>query len=104
RREGLARFRGLEADIAAAFAAALPSLAPADDARIRAEEERVRAAMRAVGAEEGGAANAPAAPATRPKTPGRNDLVTIRRGSETQTLKYKKAEPLLKEGWALVSE
>jgi preprotein translocase subunit SecA len=33
---------------------------------------------------------------------GRNDLVTIRRGSETQTLKYKKAEPLLLQGWSIV--
>lgn len=33
---------------------------------------------------------------------GRNDIVTIRRGSESQTLKFKKAEPLiLNEGWEL---
>jgi preprotein translocase subunit SecA len=54
-------------------------------------------------------------PADRPKKPeitlpihrelpkiGRNDLVTIRRGGETQTLKFKKAEPLLSQGWTLV--
>jgi preprotein translocase subunit SecA len=35
---------------------------------------------------------------------GRNDLVTIRRGSETQQLKWKKAEPLVQTGgWTLVS-
>jgi len=33
---------------------------------------------------------------------GRNDMVTIRRGSETQTMKFKKAEPLLHQGWTLV--
>jgi crossover junction endodeoxyribonuclease RuvC len=32
---------------------------------------------------------------------GRNDEVTITKGSETQTLKYKKAEPLLTQGWTL---
>ncbi|NJK92494.1 MAG: hypothetical protein HC904_12075 [Blastochloris sp.] len=35
---------------------------------------------------------------------GRNDLVTIRRGSETQQLKWKKAEPMVNGGgWTLVS-
>ncbi len=33
---------------------------------------------------------------------GRNDMVTIRKGSETKTLKFKKAEPfILNEGWEL---
>lgn len=33
---------------------------------------------------------------------GRNDMVTIRKGAETQTLKFKKAEPLIREeGWEL---
>jgi len=35
---------------------------------------------------------------------GRNDVVTIRRGSETKTVKFKKAEPLLlNDGWDLDS-
>ncbi len=34
---------------------------------------------------------------------GRNEMVTITDGNETQTLKFKKAEPLLAEGWKLVS-
>jgi len=34
---------------------------------------------------------------------GRNDSVTIKKGDETQTLKYKKAEQLLNEGWEIVS-
>ena len=110
RREGLARFRGLEADVANAFVSNLPRIAPVDEARIRAEEERVRAQLHAVaagperigsGAEERSVAST-SVPITRAKTPGRNDLVTIRKGSETQTLKYKKAEPLLTEGWELI--
>ena len=99
RREGLVRFRQLEADIGAALRNALPNIAPADDARIRAEEEKVRAQLHAVGSEEGSAA--PATPITRHKGPGRNDLVTIKKGNETQQLKYKKAEPLLAEGWSI---
>ena len=36
--------------------------------------------------------------------PGRNETVTIRRGADKQTLKWKKAEKLVKEeGWSLVS-
>ena len=32
---------------------------------------------------------------------GRNEKVTIEKGSESKTLKYKKAESLLEEGWTL---
>jgi hypothetical protein len=32
---------------------------------------------------------------------GRNDIVVIQKGTETQELKYKKAEPLLAEGWTI---
>jgi peptide deformylase len=35
---------------------------------------------------------------------GRNDKVTIEKDSESKTLKYKKAEALLEEGWALVGQ
>jgi preprotein translocase subunit SecA len=35
---------------------------------------------------------------------GRNELVVIRRGSETQTVKFKKAEPMLTSGWVLVGK
>jgi hypothetical protein len=34
---------------------------------------------------------------------GRNDKVTITNGAETQEMKYKKAEPLLAQGWRIVS-
>ena len=97
RREGLIRFRQLEASIRAALAESLPRLQGVDDARIRAEEEKMRAALVAAGQEEGAAP----APVIKGKTFGRNDLVTIRKGDETQTLKYKKAEPLLAEGWVI---
>ena len=33
---------------------------------------------------------------------GRNDKVVITNGTETQEMKYKKAEPLLKQGWRIV--
>ncbi|MEK9184189.1 MAG: preprotein translocase subunit SecA [Patescibacteria group bacterium] len=101
RREGLDRFNVMEDAIAQALADSLPHIQPADDARIRAEEERTRRAL--VAASEGGNGAAPAAPTVNTTTYGRNDEVTIRKGEETQTLKYKKAELLLADGWTIVT-
>jgi preprotein translocase subunit SecA len=102
RREGLIRFREMQEGVAAQVREALPRIMPADDARIRAQEEKVRA--RLVAASEGSDESATPEPIqnTGPEF-GRNDTVTISRGDETQTLKYKKAEPLLAEGWTIVA-
>ena len=43
----------------------------------------------------------PVSPIRAEKKIGRNEMVTIRKGDEVQTLKYKKAEPLLTQGWQL---
>ena len=43
----------------------------------------------------------PVSPIRAEKKIGRNEMVTIRKGDEVQTLKYKKAEPLLSQGWQL---
>ncbi len=100
RREGLQRFRQLEENIRMAIADALPRLQNMNDARIRAEQEKTRAQLVAAGAEEGSAPQ----PIKKVSGYGRNDMVTIKKGDETQTLKYKKAEPLLNEGWVIVQE
>lgn len=99
RREGLMRFRALEENIRVAMIEAVPRMESVDDARARAEEEKTRAALMAAGKEEG----AGATPIVKASTHGRNDLVTIKKGEETQTLKFKKAEPLFAEGWELVA-
>ncbi|TSC64478.1 MAG: preprotein translocase subunit SecA, partial [Parcubacteria group bacterium Gr01-1014_91] len=98
RREGLMRFRQLEENIRAAVADALPRLQNMNDARVRAEQEKIRAALALAGKEEG------ASPATVRNTGGygRNDIVTIKKGAETRTLKYKKAESFLADGWEIV--
>jgi len=98
RREGLARFRALEASIADTVRQATPRIVPSDDARIRQEEAQTRAKLVAAGAGEGSSA-----PIVKSNTHGRNDLVTIKKGEQTQTLKFKKAEPLLALGWELIS-
>ncbi len=101
RREGLAQFNTMQEGIANSIREALPRIEPADDARIRAEEERTRRAL--VAASEGDAEPAAQTPIVKTgKDYGRNDEVTIKRGEDTQILKYKKAEPFLAEGWTIV--
>ena len=99
RREGLMRVRELEESILATVVEALPRLDSTEDARIRAEEERVRAAALAAGKEEGSAPM----PIKKEFQHTRNEFVTIKKGDTTQTLKFKKAEPLLAEGWEIVT-
>jgi preprotein translocase subunit SecA len=102
RREGLGRFTAMQQNSASAFAEALPHVMPADESKLRAEEERVRREL--VAASEGSDTSAENAqkPIVKSGTQyERNDTVTIRRGDETQTLKYKKAESLLQDGWII---
>ncbi|MSU74746.1 preprotein translocase subunit SecA, partial [Candidatus Kaiserbacteria bacterium] len=98
RREGLMRFRQLEESIRVAISEALPRLQNGDDARIRAEEEKTRAALISVGKEEGSVST----PLKKTHEHGRNDMVTLKKGDETKTLKFKKAEAFLSEGWGIV--
>ncbi|HYF28969.1 MAG TPA: preprotein translocase subunit SecA [Candidatus Paceibacterota bacterium] len=100
RREGLHRFNAMQDSIAQALTEALPRIQVADESRIKAEEERTRRAL--VAASEGKEDAGPSEPIRNTTTYGRNDEVTIKRGEETRTLKYKKAEPLLTEGWTIV--
>ncbi|MBA3789549.1 preprotein translocase subunit SecA [Patescibacteria group bacterium] len=100
RREGLARFNTMEKNIAGALAEALPRVEVADDSRIRAEEEKMRKAVLA--ASEAGDGTTAKMPIVKSGTEkGRNDMVTIRKGDAVQTIKFKKAEPLLTEGWTI---
>ncbi len=103
RKEGLGRYKALQEGVRAAVTEAIPRIRPADDARIRAEEEKVRAKLVAAGANTDDTGE-PAPPIKNTQEYGRNDEVTIRKGDETQTVKYKKAEPLLSEGWEIVTK
>jgi preprotein translocase subunit SecA len=103
RREGLAKFRHLQEAIRAKLQEAVPRIVPADPARLDAQEAKVRAAM--VAASEGGDESLATEPLViRGQQYERNDVVIIRKGSESQTMKYKKAEPLLREGWSVVEK
>ena len=101
-----------------------PGARPQQPARVQTSKQGVQnlneqrmAAARAQAVQGGGArpglgggAGAPGGPPPPPqpiqpirseKKYGRNDIVKIRRGSEVQELKYKKAEPLLAQGWQI---
>lgn len=99
RKEGLRLFNDLQAAIRAEVAQALPRIVVADESRIEAQEEKTRKVIMA--ASEAGS-EAAGVPLVKGEGYGRNDEVTITNGTETQVLKYKKAEPLLSSGWRIV--
>ena len=97
------RFRHLEASIKAAVAEAMPRLMSAEDAHAASqratEEAKVRAALTAVLKED----ESVPMPVRKTVGYGRNDFITIKKGDKTQTLKFKKAEPLIADGWTIVA-
>ncbi len=100
RREGLIRFQEMQDAVNAQVREALPRLEPADESRIKAEEAKVRAAL--VAASEGADATASKEPLVKQGVQyERNDMVIVRLGEVTETMKYKKAEALLSEGWVI---
>ncbi len=104
KREGKRLFTEMQAAVLHRMAEVLPNLQPQaleqEEAQLR--EER-KAAQRSGGTS---ARSTPTkqAPKVAEHTPGRNDVVTITNGSDTKELKYKKAEPLLADGWQLVEK
>ena len=103
RREGLARFRQLEMSIRMAIIEAIPKLQSEEDARLAREraieEEKTRAILESAGKAEGGDVQVPV---RKTVEHGRNDMVVLKKGSETREMKFKKAEPFLAEGWIIV--
>ncbi len=101
RKEGSRLFKEMQQAVLERMADILPQLQP--QALEREEEalrkERIAAQEVRDGAKAGVQKQEPR---TSDVAAGRNDVVTIVKGGETQTLKYKKAEPLLAEGWTLV--
>jgi preprotein translocase subunit SecA len=96
-REGRRLFEEMEATVVARLAGVLQAIAsaPAPAAPTDAVVEIARAAVaQAAGRDDASDA------ATQARI-GRNDLVTVARGQERQTLKWKKAEALLAEGWKI---
>jgi len=100
RKEGLRMFRSLEQGILERVAEMIPQMGvgafESESERMRKASERAQRSSATI--TTGGTTPPPAAGG---KKYGRNEMVTITNGSETKEVKYKKAEPLLAEGWTL---
>ncbi len=70
-----------------------------DEQAFKKEEDRVRQAM--LEAQKSGGTDIVGSPTDNSKEYSRNDVVTIIKEGQEQTLKFKKAQELLKEGWEI---
>lgn len=104
RKEGTRLFKEMQQVVLMRIVEVLPRLQPVVVERDEAEmKKQSEAAQAAAGATE--AKNSGSEPVRAKEAIGRNESVTITDGTETQTLKYKKAEPLIASGsWKLVSK
>lgn len=100
RKEGTRLFGEMQQAVLGRIAEVLPRIQPA---AIQQEDEIMK---KQIVAAQKISAQTPGVQATKPRTTtdslGRNDLVTITNGIETQQLKFKKAEALLASGWTVV--
>lgn len=100
RKEGTRAYQALLANIIDRIAEVLPNIQPAVIAK--EEAEHIAEAKAALASSEAAALKeAQNSPRVALNEPSRNDLVTITNGTTEQTLKYKKAEPLLAAGWQI---
>lgn len=101
RKEGNRLFKEMQHAILERIAGVLPRIEPQV-----VNQEEVAMKREAAAAQLAGAAPTTArqqAPRVVTETPGRNDLVTVTNGTDTKTMKYKKAEPLLAAGWTITA-
>jgi preprotein translocase subunit SecA len=101
RKEGTIAFTDLQDNIQKRIVDVLPNLQPA----VIAKEEEIhqKEAEAAISASTIGSRPVSTEPRTTTKVAGRNELVTITDGTTTQTMKFKKAETYLGQGWRIVS-
>lgn len=103
RKEGLRLFNEMQADTLARVAEVVPNIVPEAVAKEEQQlQEKQRQAQRVGGKDNG--QNKQSTERKKDHTFGRNDLVNVTNGQETKEIKYKKAEPLLAEGWKIVTK
>jgi preprotein translocase subunit SecA len=103
RKEGTRLFKEMQSAIYDRINEIIPRLQPVIVEREEAEmKKEAKAAQAAAGAEE--AAAKEQQPVKALSQPGRNDLVTISNGTDTQTLKFKKAEEYLTKGYRIIDK
>jgi len=103
RKEGIRLFGEMQEIVLHRIAEVIPNLQSAALAKEEEEMKKARAFARRAGGDKATATNQKQQPHIREKTPNRNDMVKITNGTEVKELKFKKAEPLLEEGWKIVA-
>lgn len=104
RKEGTRLFKEMQEVAIHRMVELLPNIQPQVVAKEEAElKQEAEAAQRAAG-EAQPSSGRKQAPLVKGDDIGRNDLVTITNGTDTQELKFKRAEALLSAGWTLVEK
>jgi preprotein translocase subunit SecA len=104
RKEGTRLFKEMQAAVLDRINEIIPRLQPVLVDKEEAEKKKEsEAAQAAAGTTEEGKSSAKS-PVRNTVVYGRNDLVTITNGAVTETVKYKKAEPLLAQGYSIVED
>jgi preprotein translocase subunit SecA len=107
RKEGLRLFKEMQDVLLDRVAEVLPRVQPQEIVKAEAQrKEAARAAQDAAGVTGVRAVKAAAKqePVQKELQYARNDIVTITDGSQTQELKFKKAQGLLTNGWTIVTK
>lgn len=101
KKEGRALFESMQQAINEHVVAMLPQIGAGAFVQ---EEERLKKTVAKAQHISSDGTTTPSDTATHAPKIGRNDLVTITKDGQTQTVKFKKAEPLLTEGWTIVEQ
>ena len=104
RKEGTRLFKEMQLVAYDRMAEVLPNLQPMVIEKEERELKQEAAAAQDAAGETMESKTKKQAPVVKEEGFGRNDLVTITNGTETQELKFKRAESLLEEGWTLVEK
>lgn len=102
RKEGKRLFKEMEGSLYHRIAEVLPKIQPQVVAKQEEERKHESEVAQASAGTKAESKNEKKSPIVKENNFGRNDLVTITNGEETKEVKYKKAEPLLSEGWTIV--
>lgn len=102
-KEGTRLFAEMQEATLHRIAEIIPNLQPEAVQKEEEELKKEKEAAQRSGGEKAEAKPQKQEPKVNTEQHGRNELVTITNGTEEKKLKFKKAEPLLAEGWKLVS-
>ncbi len=103
RKEGLLQFRQLEESISANLIRLLPSIGGSAIVTEEKKMQNVQKSAVLLGGSQSASNAKSVNGGVKSSKIGRNDMVTITDGTKTETMKYKKAEPLIESGvWKIV--